>query len=167
MELILVRHGQAAAQGIDAGDASRPLTERGHLQARAVGAVLANTGPQPDYLFSSPRLRARETALGIATAWEGVSSVGGDSASVIEVGWLDFDFRAEEVMKELALLPEAKRVVLVGHEPSFSAFCGWLLGMETGYFEMKKASVAVFELSPPTRRGSVLKMLLPSRILVP
>ena len=47
MELILVRHGQAAAQGIDAGDASRPLTERGHLQARAVGAVLANTGPQP------------------------------------------------------------------------------------------------------------------------
>ena len=61
--------------------------------------------------------------------------------------WLNFDLRPNTVMEELGAMPdEIKRVVLVGHEPTFSGMVAWLLGAETGYVEMKKASAVLFEL---------------------
>ena len=74
-QLVLVRHGESAGNvartaalaagahviDIDRRDADVPLTEVGLEQARAVGAWLRDA-PAPDVVFSSPYVRAEQTA---------------------------------------------------------------------------------------------------------
>ncbi len=160
MELFFIRHGQAADSGPDGGDFSRTLTAKGEKQARAAGQLLAHLDLVPDLVFSSPRARAVETA-------EGLMAAAAMDGQPVQQEWLNFDFRAQIVLDELAALPEEiGRVALVGHEPSFSGMVSWLLGAEVGYLEVKKASIVQVELSPPSRHGSVLKMLVPSKVLL-
>ena len=61
--LIALRHGKALARAASSSlsDADRPLTERGHAQARAVAPVLAAYGPRR--IVSSTALRCRQTVL--------------------------------------------------------------------------------------------------------
>lgn len=160
MEVFFVRHGQAENDGPQGGDAGRRLTEKGWQQSRAVGSLLAKLHLTPDLVISSPRTRAVETAVGIMDAL----SIPGEP---IAAEWLNFDLRPAEVLAELGSLPdEIERVVLVGHEPTFSGMIAWLLGAETGYAEVKKASLVHFELSPPSRHGALLKALIPVKALL-
>src|SRR3954468_25096724 len=83
-ELILIRHGQSAANvafpradeqgllesGLSGRDTDVELTELGVEQARAVGAWLASlpAGELPEVVITSPYLRARESWLTAAAA---------------------------------------------------------------------------------------------------
>lgn len=160
MEVFFVRHGKAEDYGPDGGDHGRRLADKGWEQSRAVGKLLHELDLIPDLVLSSPRTRAYETAAGVMAA------AGIEGEPVIQP-WLDFDLRPAVVMEELGALPdEIQRVVLVGHEPTFSGMVAWLLGAETGFAEVKKASIAHFELSPPSRHGALLKMLVPPKVLL-
>ena len=64
-EVLLVRHGEAAARWAESRDPG--LSELGRSQAEAFGAALA--GQAPRRLLSSPLQRARETGLPLARAW--------------------------------------------------------------------------------------------------
>lgn len=160
MEVFLVRHGKAHDYGPDGGDHGRRLTDKGWEQSRAVGQLLSKMDLVPDLVLTSPRTRAYETAAGLMAA------AGLEGDPVIQE-WLNFDLRPAIVMEELGALPEEiERAVLVGHEPSFSGMVAWLLGAETGYAEVKKAGLVHFELSPPSRHGALLKMLVPVKVLL-
>jgi broad specificity phosphatase PhoE len=62
MAIWLVRHGETewSMSGQHTGTTDIPLTPEGRLQATAIGKLLA--GRRFDFVFSSPMLRARETA---------------------------------------------------------------------------------------------------------
>jgi broad specificity phosphatase PhoE len=62
MAIWLVRHGETewSISGQHTGRTDIPLTPEGRLQAWAIGRLLA--GRRFDHVFSSPMLRARETA---------------------------------------------------------------------------------------------------------
>lgn len=61
MQLTLVRHGEAIAEGRGKGqDAKRPLTPRGHQQAQQTAEYLKDQ-VQPDVFVVSTLLRAQET----------------------------------------------------------------------------------------------------------
>jgi hypothetical protein len=60
MKLYLVRH--ATASDIATSDAERELTREGGEEARIVGAALAELGVKPSRVWSSPLVRARQTA---------------------------------------------------------------------------------------------------------
>lgn len=64
--LYLIRHGQAGNNlgELDTASADLPLTEVGREQARRLGERMASYGV--DAIYSSPLLRARETAQAIA-----------------------------------------------------------------------------------------------------
>ncbi|OTG94795.1 SixA phosphatase family protein [Acinetobacter sp. ANC 3832] len=59
MQLTLVRHGEAAPP-INGNDTKRPLTQRGHLQAKQTAEFLKEL-IVPDVFVVSPLLRAQET----------------------------------------------------------------------------------------------------------
>ena len=63
MTLYLIRHAQADERGAKyPDDAQRPLVEKGHKQAKALARALDILTVELDRLFSSPYIRALETA---------------------------------------------------------------------------------------------------------
>lgn len=79
--ILLVRHGQASWGAADY-DA---LSERGHEQARVLGAALRSRGIEPTSVVHGGMRRHRET-------WEGIAEGSGWSIEpLVDTGWAEFD----------------------------------------------------------------------------
>src|SRR5262249_22177820 len=123
MNLFLLRHGLAAERGTGkyASDADRPLTGRGERKLECVAEAMLAMELGFDRIFSSPYVRARQTAELVATALRAqkllefceVLTPGNSPRSVVE--FLD------------SLKPIPDRILLVGHEPNLSELISLLV----------------------------------------
>lgn len=111
MKLYLVRHGKAQAADGSVEDAARQLTPDGRKRLETEAQALARMSIDPLHIFSSPRLRALETAEIIAKALN-------KQVEVREEVNYDFDVRA--IGKLIHGLPPDAEVMFVGHEPTMS-----------------------------------------------
>jgi phosphohistidine phosphatase len=140
--LWLLRHADAEPHGLR-DDFDRRLTAQGEQQARASGRALARMGVGFDAVFTSPRVRSRDTAL-IACAELGIAPVIHEPLS----GGFDHGDLAE-----LDAIADGETRLLVGHEPDLSQLIGALTGARV---EVKKSGLAQI-------RGGVLLTLLRPR----
>jgi phosphohistidine phosphatase len=132
--IYLLRHGDAEDGGGD--DAARRLTPKGERQARAAGLALAALGTRIDVCLASPRVRAAQTARLACEALE----IEPETTGELSGGAFD----------SLALSGGRGDVLLVGHEPDFSAEVARLTGARV---KMRKGGLAAVE-------GSTLVALL-------
>jgi phosphohistidine phosphatase len=153
VELYLLRHADAgdpvAWQG---DDAERPLSGKGRRQARRVGRWLKDLGRRPDAILTSPKARALQTATIVAASL-------GQKATVDDRlgGPLD-----PEVVAQLLLAAgkDAKRVMLVGHDPDFSALASSLTGAPIA---LRKGALARIDLTDGAGIGTgTLRWLIPA-----
>lgn len=130
MELYFLRHG--IAEGDAPTDAERRLTEEGRRKCRTASAGLERLCDSFDIVWSSPLIRARETAELMAPR------------DTIELRDVLANTPVEELVEALRELPERANVLLVGHEPQMSRAVAHLLGIPAGggEVEMKKAGLA-------------------------
>jgi phosphohistidine phosphatase SixA len=128
--VFLVRHADAAP---GRPDELRPLTAHGKEQSRELGSRLAADGVHGVPVLTSPLLRARETAEGIAGAIG--STVVPDKR--LAPGATADDLRA-------AVEGHGEQVVAVGHQPD----CGRIAAELTGGPEppFPKAGMVAIEL---------------------
>lgn len=128
MRLFLVRHAHS-----DPGepDELRPLSARGRVEARDVGERLA--GVEPEFVVSSPLLRARETAAAIAEA----------AGSPLRI---DERLAPGATADDLLAVVEGAEasVVVVGHQPDCSEIAVALSGRDPGF---PTAGVAELDVS--------------------
>lgn len=137
--IYLLRHGDAERG--DGDDAARRLTAKGEGQAEAVGAALATLAANIDACLTSPRVRAADTAR-------------------LACGPLDIE---PEIAAELAggpfdslqLTAGRGNVLLVGHEPDFSAEVARLTGANVN---LKKGSLAAID------GGTLVALLRPTEL---
>src|ERR1051326_6295916 len=135
MKLYFLRHTEAL-DGPD--DAARPLSPGGKNDARELGRFLKRAGVEFDAAWSSPLIRAKQTAE-IVLAACGQATLEIEKALSNEAAQSDFD-------RWLKGLPALKRVLLVGHAPSLPERVRRLLGLtipET--FTMPKGGLACLE----------------------
>jgi phosphohistidine phosphatase len=106
--------------GLDS-DRERPLARRGVKAAKRVGKALTRIGAVPDLILSSPAVRARTTAetANRAGRWNAPIEIvpsfyGGVWTDVVD-GLLDHGGPAE-------------RILVAGHEPTWSALVAALTG---------------------------------------
>jgi phosphohistidine phosphatase len=128
--LILVRHAEAEDRALGTPDPERRLVAAGRRAARATGRALAALRVDPECVVSSPYPRAYETAEIIAE--ELGAPLAGDPALLgVEVG-------------DLAGLSRrhGDDLVLVGHEPDFSALVHAITGARVAF---PKAGAAAIE----------------------
>ena len=149
-QLWLLRHGDAEPHGTRS-DNERRLTERGEEQARSAGLALKALGVQPALVYTSPKVRARDTAL-LACEALGVEPVehqpltsGFDAAEALTLAQSDDDGDG--------------RVVVVGHEPDFSTVVYNLTGAR---IDMKKGGIAGVRLDGA--RGELIVLLRPREL---
>ncbi|MES2997074.1 MAG: histidine phosphatase family protein [Verrucomicrobiota bacterium] len=155
MQLLLIRHGKAGDSHPD-GDFARPLVAAGHAQARAIAGLLASTDELPDICLTSPLVRAMQTA-------ETFCTTAGLPGPIIQP-WLASGLHPETALAELVAFREYNRVAIFGHEPDFSSFIEWTLGVHGGSIEMKKSAAACLVIHPPSRHSS-LRFLVPPALV--
>ncbi len=120
-ELWLLRHAKAA-RDLAVDDFDRPLKKRGQLAAQRLGEGLHQQHLIPDWIVSSPAKRALATALIVheAIAAEGLVIV--EDKRLYQEG-------VECLKTVLAECPlEAKRILLVGHNPELEDLLIYLVG---------------------------------------
>ena len=136
----LLRHGDAAD---GSPDAERPLTDKGREQSRAAGAALKAIGVEIDACLTSPKVRAAETAR---IACEQL----GDVEPQLEPKLAGGPFDAEALAAGLG-----DDVLLVGHDPDFSAAVHSLTGAQV---RMKKGGLAGVD------RGELIVLMRPREL---
>ena len=148
-QLWLLRHGEAEPHDARPDD-ERELTDRGRAQSRAAGAALAALKVEIHLAFTSPKVRACDTAL-LACEALGIQPV--------EHKALAAGFDADEALALLAASGADQRVLAVGHEPDFSQVVYDLGG---GRIDMKKGGIAALRLDGT--RGELIVLLRPREI---
>ena len=156
MKLYFLRHGIADWPDWDpARDHERPLTNEGIKKLKATAKTLAALNLQFDAVLSSPYTRAWQTADIVANA------LGLDVQSEPRLA-PGFDIgKLADVLTEYA---DARALLLVGHEPSFSAVIAHLI--DGGRVMMKKGAVARVDLADPTELRGDLVWLAPPKVLI-
>ncbi len=101
------------------GDAARRLSRDGRERMRRGAVALAKLVPAPEEIWSSPLVRARETAALLAEAF-GVTRV--NATPLLAPG-----FDARRLVAELESAG-GRSYAIVGHEPDVSGLAAWLIG---------------------------------------
>src|SRR5918996_3325126 len=148
-QLWLLRHGEAVPHE-SKPDADRELTARGERQAVAAGEGLARLGVEFAACYTSPKVRARDTAR---LACRALNIEPEDADSLAD------GFDREDALELLLGHDDDARVLVVGHEPSFSRVVHDLTGAR---IDFKKGGVAAVRLESGS--GELLVLLRPREL---
>ena len=148
-QLWLLRHGEAVPHDA-APDDDRQLTDRGRDQSRAAGHALAALKMHMHAAYTSPKVRARETA---ALACEALG------IEPMEHGPLSAGFSADDALALMASATTDQRVLVVGHDPDFSQVVHDLTGAR---IDLKKGGIAGVRLDGT--RGELIALLRPREL---
>jgi len=154
MLLYILRHADADTEA--ATDAARTLSEKGEEQAREVARFCTRHGIRPDVIFSSPLIRAQQTARPVA------KEIG---MEVTTADWLASGARPEGILAQLAEIRDARIVMLVGHEPDLGHLIAHLTGAERGSIHVRKASLTLIEVLLPKKGRGRLEYSVPVRMM--
>jgi phosphohistidine phosphatase len=133
-QLWLLRHGEAEPHDARP-DPERRLTARGEDQSRSAGLALARLEIRFTRAFTSPYVRALDTAKLACEALE----LEPETRDVLAGG----RFEADAARKLLDEAGDEARILVVGHEPDFSQTVQELTGAK---IDLKKGGIAAVRL---------------------
>jgi phosphohistidine phosphatase len=161
MEIYIIRHAIAMnREEWPKSDDSRPLTEKGKQKMERIARGLAAMEIDFTHIFTSPLVRARETAEVVRKILK--------IEALDETDLMIPSADPAEIIPFLNKLPDNADVALVGHEPHVSELLSYLLtGQHRNFATFKKGAVAMLEGTAPLRPGNfVLRWLLEPNHLV-
>jgi len=123
-ELLILRHAKSDWNAGARSDFERPLAKRGKKDAPRVGEWLFREGLVPDLVISSPAERARQTAEKVCKSMDYKKT---------KIQWNKELYEAEgrDLLPVLARCsPDARTVLLVGHNPGLEDLVLFLVGDE-------------------------------------
>lgn len=136
-QLLVLRHAKSDWKTSFDSDHERPLAKRGVRAARLMGRLLTTLDLEPDLILSSTAVRARQTA-------ELASASGGWTCPLV----LREEFYGSNPVAVLSVIQaqqaEHSRLLLTGHEPTWSELVGTLTG--GGEPRMPTAAMARIDL---------------------
>ena len=148
-QLWVLRHGEAEPHDARP-DEDRALTERGRGQSESAGRALANLGVAFQLAFTSPKVRALETAQ-LACEHLGVEAHAHEP--------LREGFDRAEAIALLRAAGDDQRVLVVGHEPDFSQTVHDLTGAR---IDLKKGGVVAVRVEGGS--GELIALLRPREL---
>ena len=148
MKLYFVRHG--IAEDYVESDFARELTPRGRRRVARSAVVMRRLNLRPRLIFSSPRLRARQTAETIAIELEIPLTLADE---------VNFGFDLHDVSALTRDLDSGDEVMFVGHNPDMSLLVHELTGVNVAMKKGGLARVDVFGGAAPP--GELVWLIAP------
>ncbi len=153
VKLYFLRHGIAydREEWTGENDELRPLTDEGVDQMKDEAKAIRDLKLKLDVIVTSPLVRARDTATIVAKKLD---------LDIQESDLLKPGFDVHALTALLGQNPNAKRVMVVGHEPDFSSVVGQLIG--GGSVVMSKGGLARVDITTQDPlRGELVWLLTP------
>lgn len=155
--IVLLRHGIAEEPTAGKPDAERALTPEGHARMMKLASGLERAFPKAQVIYSSPLVRAMQTALWVSKAYR--SRVKINQTDVLAPG-----ATPEAFIELLRNVPE-RRIIAVGHEPVLTHDAVTLLGLTNARHGLELKKGACYALRLQGERDAVLEWMLSPRIL--
>ncbi|GFE62670.1 phosphohistidine phosphatase SixA [Geobacter sp. AOG2] len=142
MILYVLRHGEAVERSDGLNEEWRYLTEQGRADINKVMERVAEHGHKPRLILSSPLVRAVQTA-------EIAAGRACRKNRTLMVEQLQPDGDRDELTRYILQQSDAKRVMIVGHEPQLGSLVAALLDSHAPV-ALKKGSCVALELDIDT-----------------
>lgn len=143
LRVIAVRHAKPVDDP-SLGDNERSLSEEGKIVQKKMTEELKKQGIQPTEIWSSPLLRAKQTAEIIGE----VFGVDYETESALGLA-----FNEHELIVRLQNCKPNSTIVLVGHDPTLGDFCNEMVGDELLADGIAKSGAAIVEFSDKVAFG--------------
>jgi phosphohistidine phosphatase SixA len=153
--IVFLRHGIAEERTDSKPDEERSLTAKGHARMKDGARGLRKLVPKAQAIYSSPLLRAVQTALWVSRAYRNRLEIHTTDALLPEA--------SDEVMTAFIESLSESRAVLVGHEPSMSSGMMALAEVFGQPLVLKKGGACAFRIGAGGERS--LEWLLSPRLL--
>ncbi len=134
MQVYLLRHGIAEEGSAGSSDADRELTAEGRKKLRQVLQAASESGVEPGLVLTSPFKRALQTA-------EIAAHMLGYKQQVLHTKALTPVSTPEQVWDEIRVHRDEESILLVGHNPLFSALAAYLIGDKTAQIHFNKGAI--------------------------
>ncbi|HEY0605077.1 MAG TPA: phosphohistidine phosphatase SixA [Herpetosiphonaceae bacterium] len=158
MKIFFMRHGIAEPAHGSVKDHDRALTEEGRSQVSQIAQAMQRLSIKPDVILTSPLVRARQTAEIVAPALEAPL----ETANELQPGAI-----LDDLQRLLRRYPQ-ETVMLVGHEPDFSALAARLINADERGILLKKGGMIRIDIDgrPQAGRGRLVMSLTPKTMLL-
>ncbi len=157
MLIILLRHGIAEDKSAGKPDAERHLTREGNEKMKRIAGALAELFPEAGAIYSSPLVRAYETAEWVAKAYDDNLEI--ETTAALAPGHDPEEFR--DLLRRGAAKHEC--AYFTGHEPHLTEFMLALTETQTASdLSLKKGGCYGVELDDPAATGRLRFLLAPA-----
>ena len=150
VQLWILRHGEAVPHESRPSDDDRELTPHGERQSEAAGVALARLGVELAACYTSPKVRARDTARLCCR------SLGFEPEILAS---LRGGFGLDDLRELLLAHKGDDEILLVGHEPDLSQLIHDCSGARV---EMKKGGLAALRLNGVS--GELIVLMRPREL---
>ena len=162
MEIFILRHGKAEDNSSNiSSDSKRSLTEEGKNELKVIGKGLKNLGIEIDSIFSSPLVRAKETAEIISPYLQKKKK------QIIIWDELKPESNFLDIHKKLVKLPHDAKILLVGHEPHLTTLISSIISPECVVsINLKKGGLVIIRAKSLKSKiiGSLRSVLTPKQL---
>jgi len=162
MNLYIMRHAIAVESTENCEDSQRILTKSGVEKLIRIGEKIKKKGLGFDYIFSSPYIRAYQTAETVAKILNIDHSKIIASQNLTPLGYSDY------LIDEINAIGFCENVLIIGHEPLLSQLIGTLLiGDSTMNIQLKKAGMCHLSIKELIhgRCAKLISLLTPKQLL--
>jgi phosphohistidine phosphatase len=158
MKIFFTRHGVAEPAHGQIKDYDRALTDEGRAQLALVAQAMQRLNIKPDVILTSPLVRAAQTAQIIAP----VLGAPLETAEELQAGC------TLEDLQRLLRRYQHEAVMLIGHEPDFSAMVARLINADERGILLKKGGMIRIDVDgrPQAGRGRMVMLLTPKTMMV-
>ncbi len=139
MKVHFIRHAQAIERSTDLPDEQRYLTCRGRKKFRKVAASLKKMDIEPEIIFTSPKIRAVQTA-------EILSETMHFNGAIQILPELALGSDIESITAIIRSTKSADEIVIIGHEPGLGETVGHMLKLSSPCY-LSKGSVVSLKIS--------------------
>ncbi len=155
--IVLLRHGIAEEPTAGKADAERALTPEGHARMMKLATGLERAFPKAQVIYSSPLVRAMQTALWVSKAYR-------SRLKINQTDSLVPGSAPDAFIEFLKSVPE-RRIIAVGHEPVLTRDALALLGVSSDGHGLELKKGACYALRLHGDHEATLEWMLSPRIL--
>jgi len=141
MILYVMRNAEAVKDSESLQDEWRYITEKGRASSAKISKLIGKIGPKPRLIITSPLTRAVQTA---EIAAENACRKNSVAASALLLPGADNG----KLLLHLKGCRDAKRVMLVGHEPQLGSLVATLLGRPDQTITLKNGACVALQIDP-------------------